>query len=127
MNQNSTLKIKYSKVFSIFIILSSLFTLYAFSIAGKFTLIAVVNYIFLIVGILMLTRPIALITHNNIIMMNLLGMKLKVYSYTPDELQVTNSMITLGDTKLFLTWLTDINVRELREFLLKINSKANYN
>ena len=59
--------------------------------------------------------------------MNLLGMKLKVYSYTPDELQVTNSMITLGDTKLFLTWLTDINVRELREFLLKINSKANYN
>ncbi|MCH2228562.1 MAG: hypothetical protein MK033_12390 [Candidatus Caenarcaniphilales bacterium] len=127
MNQNSTLKIKYSKVFSIFIILSSLFTLYAFSIAGKFSLIAVVNYIFLIVGILMLTRPIALITHNNIIMMNLLGMKLKVYSYTPDELQVTNSMITLGDTKLFLTWLTDINVRELREFLLKINSKANYN
>ena len=127
MNQNSTLKIKYSKVFSIFIILSSLFTLYAFSIAGKFSLIAVVNYIFLIVGILMLTRPIALITHNNIIMMNLLGMKLKVYSYTPDELQVTNSMITLCDTKLFLTWLTDINVRELREFLLKINSKANYN
>ena len=127
MNQNSTLKIKYSKVFSNFIILSSLFTLYAFSIAGKFSLIAVVNYIFLIVGILMLTRPIALITHNNIIMMNLLGMKLKVYSYTPDELQVTNSMITLGDTKLFLTWLTDINVRELREFLLKINSKANYN
>ena len=127
MNQNSTLKIKYSKVFSIFIILSSLFTLYAFSIAGKFSLIAGVNYIFLIVGILMLTRPIALITHNNIIMMNLLGMKLKVYSYTPDELQVTNSMITLGDTKLFLTWLTDINVRELREFLLKINSKANYN
>ncbi len=97
---------------------ASIFILYVTLVAG-FTLNSITGLVLLVVSILMLTRNIAVITPNEIQMMNLLGMTLKTYSYTPDQIVITNNSIIINNKKVLSTLWADINIKEVRKLVLQ--------
>lgn len=118
MNNNFPIAVKYKKVFPILMLSSSIFILYVSLVVG-FSLNTITGIVLLTLSIFMLTRPIALITSDSIQMKNLLGMTLKVYYYTPDNIVITNNSIIINNKKVLSTWLTDINIKQVRELILK--------
>jgi membrane-bound ClpP family serine protease len=122
MNQPSDLQVKYKKIFPILILVCSIFILCVSLLTG-FTPNTITGLILLLLGLLMLTRTVAVITPNEIQMMNLLGMTVKVYSYTPDQIVVTNNSIYVNDKKVISGWWTDINIQEVKAFFLQIQEE----
>jgi uncharacterized membrane protein len=98
-------------------LICSIFILYVSLLAG-FSLNTITGLILLLVSILMLTRNIAIITPHEIQMLNLLGMTVKTYSYTPDQIVITNNSIYVNDKKVISTMWADINIKQVREFVL---------
>lgn len=115
MVQEAQLQIKYKKIFPIFLLICSLFILYVTLVVG-FTTNSVLGFLFLPLSILMLTRNLVTITPTEIEMKNLLGFTLKTYPYTPGQVSIRNNSIYVNDKKVFSTWWTDVNIRQLRAF-----------
>ena len=112
MTGETRLKIKYKKVFPIFFLVCSIFILYAALVVG-FTINTITGLIHLQLSVLMLTRSVVVITSNMIQMKNLLGMTVKEYPYTPEQVLIRNNSVFVTDKKIFSTWWTDTNVRRL--------------
>jgi hypothetical protein len=119
MNQYSIIEIKYKKIFSLFLFFASVFILYVSFIVG-FSLNTIIGVILFLLSILMLTRPIAVITPNNIQMINLLGITVKNYPYIPDQILIKDNSISINGKKVISTLWADVNIQEVREFLLRI-------
>lgn len=122
MNRTSNLEIKYKKIFPIFMLICSLFILYVSLLTG-FSANTITGLILLLLSLLMLTRTVAVITQQEIQMLNLLGMIIKRYSYTPDQIVITNNSIYVNDKKVISLWWTDINIKEVKEFFLNIQEE----
>lgn len=122
MNQPSNLQVKYKKIFPILMLICSIFILYVSLLTG-FSLNTITGLILLLLGLLMLTRTVAVITQNEIQMMNLLGMTVKVYSYTPDQIVVANNRIYVDGKTVISGWWADINIQEVKEFFLQIQEE----
>ncbi|AUS99474.1 hypothetical protein CLI64_03190 [Nostoc sp. CENA543] len=122
MNQPSELEVKYKKMYPIFILICSILILYTSLLVG-FSLNTITGLILLLVSLLMLTRTVAVITQNEIQMRNLLGMTVKVYSYTPDQIVVANNNIYVNDKKVISGWWADINIQEVKAFFLQIQEE----
>jgi hypothetical protein len=120
MNQHSSIEVKYKKIFSLFLFFASIFILYVSSIVG-FSLNTITGVVLFFVSILMLTRPIAVITPNNIQMMNLLGMTVKNYPYKPEQILIKDNSISVNGKKVISTLWADVNIKEVREFVLDIS------
>jgi hypothetical protein len=102
MNQYSSIEIKYKKIFSLFLFFASVFILYVSFIVG-FSLNTITGVILFFLSILMLTRPIAVITPNNIQMINLFGITGKSYPYTPDQILIKDNSISVNGKKVITT------------------------
>ncbi len=122
MNQYSSIEIKYKKIFSLFLFFASVFILYVSFIVG-FSLSTITGVILFLLSILMLTRPVAVITPNNIQMINLLGITGKNYPYTPDQILIKDNSISVNGKKVISTLWADINIQEVREFFLRIQEE----
>ncbi|MCF4965798.1 hypothetical protein [Nostoc sp. CMAA1605] len=122
MNQPSELEVKYKKIYPIFIGVCSILMLYTSLLVG-FSLNTITGLILLLVSLLMLTRTVAVITQNEIQMRNLLGMTVKVYSYTPDQIVVANNSIYVNDKKVISGLWADINIQEVKAFFLQIQEE----
>lgn len=122
MNQTSYWQVKYKKIFPILMLICSIFILYVSLLTG-FSLNTITGLILLLLGLLMLTRTVAVITQNEIQMMNLLGMTVKVYSYTPDQIVVANNCIYVDGKKVISGWWADINIQEVKAFFLQIQKE----
>ncbi|HIK05121.1 MAG TPA: hypothetical protein IGS40_10455 [Trichormus sp. M33_DOE_039] len=122
MNQPPDLQVKYKKIFPILMLICSIFILYVSLLTG-FSLNTITGLILLLLGLLMLTRTVAVITQNEIQMMNLLGMTVKVYSYTPDQIVVANNCIYVDGKKVISGWWADINIQEVKAFFLQIQKE----
>jgi membrane-bound ClpP family serine protease len=115
MTRETLLTIKYKKAFPILFLLCSAVILYAALVVG-FTTNTIIGLISLLLGILMLTRSVIVITPNTIQMKNLLGMTVKEYSYAPEQVSVRDNSVFVNDKKIFSAWWTDTNVRKLSAF-----------
>lgn len=71
----------------------------------------------------MLTRTVAVITPNEIQMMNLLGITVKTYSYTPDQIVIANNSVYVNGKKVLSGLWADINIKEVKEFFLQIQEE----
>lgn len=65
----------------------------------------------------MLIRPTIVITQSTIQMKNLLGMTVKEHPYLPEQLSIRSGNVFVNEKKIFATWWTDTNTRQLRAFL----------
>jgi hypothetical protein len=122
MNQYSSIEIKYKKIFSLFLFFTSMFILYVSFLVG-FSLNTITGVILFLLSILMLTRPIAVITPNNVQMINLLGITVKNYPYTPDQILIKDNSIFVDGKKVISTLWADVNIQEVREFFLKMQEE----
>ncbi|BAB75689.1 hypothetical protein ACN23B_20035 [Anabaena sp. FACHB-709] len=122
MNQPSNLQVKYKKIFPIFMLICSIFILYVSLVAG-FSLNTITGLILLLLSFLMLTRTVAVITPNEIQMMNLLGITVKTYSYTPDQIVIANNSVYVNGKKVLSGLWADINIKEVKEFFLQIQEE----
>ncbi|AFY35188.1 hypothetical protein [Calothrix sp. PCC 7507] len=118
MNYLTHLEIKYKKILPIFMLICSMFILYVSFLVG-FSVNTITSLILLVVSVLMLTRNLAVITPNEIQMMNLLGTTVKRYSFTPEQIVITNNDVYIDGKKILSTWWADINIKEVRKFLLQ--------
>lgn len=118
MSENADLKIKYSKVVPIIILLCSLLTIYVALVAG-FSINTFLGLILLLVSVGMLTRNIIIIKPNQILIKNLLGMTVKSYSYTPEQIEVKKNSVYVNQKKVFSTWYTNSNSKKIKAYFLK--------
>jgi hypothetical protein len=117
MEQDFKVTVKYKKIYPIFMLSASLFILYVSLLVG-FSVNTITGLVLLIISILMLTRPIAVITPNTIQMMNLMGMTVNNYHYNHENIAITNNSILVGNKKVISNWWADINMKQARELML---------
>ncbi|BAZ41913.1 hypothetical protein NIES4101_78810 [Calothrix sp. NIES-4101] len=122
MIQHSNIEIKYKKALPVFLFLCSVFIFYVSSVAG-FSLNTITGVILLILSMLMLTRPVVIITSNNIQMMNLLGITVKNYPYIPEQILIQDKSIYVDGKKVISSLWLDVNLKEVKEFFLMIEQQ----
>lgn len=109
------LEIKYKKMLPILLLVASVLNL-GLSLVAGLTLNIVTGLVLLLVGILMLKRPVIVITPSEIQMKSLLGRTGKKHSYTPDQISLRSGSLYVNNKKIFTTWWVDITTNQLRAF-----------
>jgi hypothetical protein len=64
----------------------------------------------------MLMQNIIIITPDTILIKNLLGLKIKNYSYTNEQLKVKKKGVYINQKKIFSTWYTNTNHQKLKAY-----------
>ncbi|MBE9198440.1 MULTISPECIES: hypothetical protein [unclassified Nodularia (in: cyanobacteria)] len=119
MNPKPKLEIRQKKTFPLFLLASStfgLFRAYSTGFSEGFSLMVILSLIAFIVCLLALIFPAIVITPNDIRVMILWGITIKVYPYYPEEISIRNDNIYINDKQIVSIALMDITIRELREF-----------
>jgi hypothetical protein len=114
-------QIKYNKLFPIIIIASSTFILASSFIIG-FSINTLLGFLLLALGILMLLRPAAVITKDEIELRSIFGMTLKRYPYSKSNISFKNKNLYIKDKKIISSFNASINKEEITSFIKSINS-----
>jgi hypothetical protein len=75
--------------------------------------------VFLVVGVLMLLRPVVTLSPNAIGMRNLLGMEMKRHEVTPDNVRVEGNKVYVDDTKRLSLWMFNTDEATVRAYLAR--------
>jgi hypothetical protein len=116
MNAQNQLNIKYSPVFAIFLLLCSVIILYVTLLVGP-SVTTITGVISLLLGVLMLTRPITRIYADRVESFNLLGMLVKTHDFKSNPPLIDRGSLRVGGVKLTPQWITNTSINSVRDFL----------
>jgi prepilin signal peptidase PulO-like enzyme (type II secretory pathway) len=110
------LKIKYAPTFPIIMLLCSAVILYVTLLIGP-SVQTVTGLVSLFVGILMLTRPIAVLYPDRLETRNLLGMVVKTFKVADGAIRTQNNALYAGEKKLLQGWMINTKLEKITAYL----------
>ncbi len=116
MESQQALPIKYSPVFPILILLSSLVILFTSLLIG-FSTNTILGVALLFVSVLMLTRPILVLTPTAIEHRNLLGRVMRTSTFAENPPSIRDNALYMGGKKAFPQWMTGTKLATIEQFL----------
>lgn len=117
MKTTESLNVKYSPVFAVFLLLCSAVILYVTLLIGL-SVTTITGVVSLLLGVLMLTRPITRIYADRIEVFNLIGILVKTYDFKANPPLIDRGSLRLGAAKLVPQWLTNTSIGTVRAFLV---------
>ncbi|MFK7804998.1 MAG: hypothetical protein AB8G95_25420 [Anaerolineae bacterium] len=116
MKNNSNLEMKYMIAFPIFLLACCAVMFWATLIAGP-SASTITGVVLTIASILMLTRPIVVMTPNSVEWRNLIGRTAKTVSYKPDSIEVKENRVFIDGHKQLNMWMFNINADTVSKYL----------
>ena len=122
MNSSQSLALKYTPVFPVLLLISSLITLWATTLTGV-TANTVLAILLLLLSILMFTRPILVITATRAEQRNLIGRVVKSYSFSTHPPAIRGNAFYCGGTKLCPQWMINTKLSSIEQFLKALGTR----
>jgi hypothetical protein len=114
--------VKYKKLVAILNIclggVNLFLALWLMLLTGRPNVTLFTGLVLLVLGILWLTRPLAVIHHDRIELMNMFsGNPARTYSYNRENVEITKSRVLVNSKAVLANWLTDLDTQAVRELV----------
>jgi hypothetical protein len=77
-----------------------------------------IGAVFVVVGVLMVSRPVVTLAPDAIGMRNLLGVEVKRHEVTPDNVRVEGNKVYVNDAKQLSLWMFNTDEATVRDYLV---------